>query len=305
MSTSRSLPTVVRGVSFTTYFFATLLAGAALAQHKDVPFQGGIPVAPTGLANKPLGAGPFEYATGEGQDIRVVVVTKELSYPFAIAFLPDGTMLVTERKADIRVIKGGKLDPNPVKGGPTGYFTGTSGLPGAVHGYMDLVLHPQFAQNQLMYLSYTKRVNDKNITAVARMHWTGSALDQVKDIWLSDETTAGAAPIAFGRDGKLYVATSGGDAQDPSSTAGKVLRLNDDGSVPKDNPFIGQKAVPLAQAGARPSSSIRRLHARPPQLARPRGASRRRASSGRARTARTAATSSTSSKPARTTAGRS
>jgi glucose/arabinose dehydrogenase len=252
MSTSRSLPrTIVRGVSLTTLFCATLLAGAALAQHKDVPFQGGIPVAPTGLANKPLGAGPFEYATGEGQDIRVVVVTKELSFPFAIAFLPDGTMLVTERKADIRVIKAGKLDPNPVKGGPTGYFTGTSGLPGAVHGYMDLVLHPQFAQNQLMYLSYTKRVNDRNLTAVARMHWTGSALDQVKDVWLSDETTAGAAAIVFGRDGKLYIATSGGDAQDPSSTAGKVLRINDDGSVPKDNPFIGQKAVPLgAKAGA-------------------------------------------------------
>jgi glucose/arabinose dehydrogenase len=205
MSTSRSLPrTIVRGVSLTTLFCATLLAGAALAQHKDVPFQGGIPVAPTGLANKPLGAGPFEYATGEGQDIRVVVVTKELSFPFAIAFLPDGTMLVTERKADIRVIKAGKLDPNPVKGGPTGYFTGTSGLPGAVHGYMDLVLHPQFAQNQLMYLSYTKRVNDRNLTAVARMHWTGSALDQVKDVWLSDETTAGAAAIVFGREGAAH-----------------------------------------------------------------------------------------------------
>ncbi len=253
MSTSRSLPrTLVRGVSFVTYSAAALLTGAALAQHKDVPFQGGIPVAPTGLANKPLGDGPFEYATGEGQDIRVVVVTKELSFPFAIAFLPDGTMLVTERKADIRVIRNGKLDPKPVAGGPTGYFTGTSGLPGAVHGYMDLVLHPQFAQNQLMYLSYTKRVNDRNLTAVARMHWTGSAVDQVKDIWLSDETTAGAAPIVFGRDGKLYIATSGGDAQDPSSTAGKVLRINDDGSVPKDNPFVGQKAVP---AGAKPGAT--------------------------------------------------
>jgi len=252
MSTSHSLPrTIVRGVSLAALFSAAVLAGGALAQHKDVPFQGGIPVAPTGLANKPLGNGPFEYATGEGQDIRVVVVTKELSFPFAIAFLPDGTMLVTERKADIRVIKNGKLDPKPIEG-PKGYFAGTSGLPGAVHGYMDLVLHPQFAQNQLLYLSYTKRVNDRNITAVARMRWTGSGVDQVKDIWLSDETTAGAAAIVFGRDGKLYIATSGGDAQDPSSTAGKVLRINDDGSVPKDNPFIGQKAVPL---GAKPGAT--------------------------------------------------
>jgi glucose/arabinose dehydrogenase len=249
MSTSRSLQrTAVRGVSFVALFSAALLAGEALAQHKDVPFQGGIPVAPTGLANKPLGNGPFEYATGEGQDIRVVVVTKELSFPFAIAFLPDGTMLVTERKADIRVIKNGKLDPKPIEG-PKGFFTGTSGLPGAVHGYMDLVLHPQFAQNQLLYLSYTKRMNDKNYGAVARMHWTGSAVDQVKDIWVSDEYTQGAMPIVFGRDGKLYIATSGGEAQDPSSTAGKVLRINDDGSVPKDNPFIGQKAVRADKPG--------------------------------------------------------
>jgi glucose/arabinose dehydrogenase len=105
---------------------------------------------------------------------------------------------------------------------------------------MDLVLHPQFAQSQLLYLSYTKRVGEKNHAAVARMHWTGSAVDQVKDIWVSDDSTNGAAPIVFGRDGKLYIATSGGDAQDPSSTAGKVLRINDDGSVPKDNPFVGK-----------------------------------------------------------------
>ena len=253
MSISQSSPRAqFRGLSFVTLLCGALFAADALAQHAGVPFQGGIPVAPPGLSNKPLASGPFEYATGEGQDIRVVVVTKELSFPFAIAFLPDGTMLVTERKADIRVIRNGKLDPKPVAGGPAGYFAGISGLPGAVHGYMDLALHPQFAQNQLLYLSYTKRMNDRNYAAVARMRWTGSAVDQVKDIWTSDESTQGACPIVFGRDGKLYIATSGGDAQDPSTTAGKVLRVNDDGSVPTDNPFIGQKAVP---AGAKPGAA--------------------------------------------------
>jgi glucose/arabinose dehydrogenase len=247
MSTFRKLPRAAARSSLTS-LLAVSLAPVALAQHANVPFQSGIPVAPQGLAHKPLGNGPFDYATGEGQDIRVVVVTKELSFPFGLAFLPDGTMLVTERKADIRVIRNGKLDPKPLAGGPQGFFTGESGLPGAVHGYMDLVLHPQFAQNQLLYLSFTKRQNEKNYAAVARMHWTGSAVDQVKEIWMSDETTQGAVPIVFGHDGKLYIATSGGDAQDPSSTAGKVLRLNDDGSVPKDNPFVGQKAVP---AGAK------------------------------------------------------
>jgi aldose sugar dehydrogenase len=239
MTISRPLPRVsIRSLSLLATF-AACAAPAALAQQK-VPFQSGIPVAPQGLANRPLPAGPLEYATGEGQDIRVTVVTKDLSFPYSMAFLPDGTLLVTERKADIRVIKNGKLDPKPITG-PQGYFTGESGLPGAIHGYMNLVTHPQFAQNQLLYMSYTKRTNEQNNIAVARMHWTGSGVDQVKDIWVSDDTTGGATPIAFGGDGKLYIATSGGDAQDHNTTAGKVMRLNDDGSVPKDNPFAGQQ----------------------------------------------------------------
>jgi glucose/arabinose dehydrogenase len=213
-------------------------APSAWAQ-RAVPFQSGIPVAPQGLANKSLAAGPFTYATGEGQDIRVVVVTKELSFPFSMAFLPDGTLLVTERKGDIRVIKNGKLDPKPVTG-PTAFSTGESGLPGAVHGYMDLVLHPQFAQNQQLFLSYTKKTGNTQTVAVAKMRWTGTGVTDVKDVWESDDTTGGATPIAFGKDRMLYIATSGGDAQDHNTTAGKVLRIKDDGSVPSDNPFVGQ-----------------------------------------------------------------
>ncbi len=240
MSISRSSPRASAARRLSLFALsAAFIAPVALAQQK-VPFNSGIPVAPQGLANRPLPNGPFEYATGEGQDIRVTVVTKALSFPFSMAFLPDGTLLVTERKADIRVIKNGTLDPKPITG-PKGYFTGESGLPGAVHGYMDLVLHPQFARNQLLYLSYTKRTNDQNTVAVARMHWTGSGVDQVKDIWESDDTTGGATPIAFGRDGLLYIATSGGDAQDHNTTAGKVLRLNEDGTIPTGNPFVGQE----------------------------------------------------------------
>jgi glucose/arabinose dehydrogenase len=228
-----------RLVSVAILLTAGLGSQAALAQ-RNVEFRSGIPVAPQGLANKPLPAGPFMYATGEGQDIRVTVVTKELSFPYSIAFLPDGTMLVTERKGDIRVIKNGKLDPKPLTG-PAAFSTGESGLPGAVHGYMTLVLHPQYARNQLLYLSYTKRTGNQNNVAVARMRWTGSGLADVKEIWAGDDTTGGATPIVFGKDGKLYIATSGGDAQAHDTTSGKVLRLNDDGSVPSDNPFVGQQ----------------------------------------------------------------
>ena len=76
---------------------ATVFSSAAFSQRSDVPFRGGIPVAPSGLADKPLADGPFDYATGEGQNIRVTVLTKALSYPFTLTFLPDGTLLITQR----------------------------------------------------------------------------------------------------------------------------------------------------------------------------------------------------------------
>jgi aldose sugar dehydrogenase len=202
---------------------------------------GGIPVAPQGLADKPLGDGPFEFETGEGQDIRVAVVTKALSFPYAIEFLPNGDMLVTERAGLLRLIRGGKLEPNPVPGGPASHHAGESGLPGAVHGYMDIARHPDFDANRLLYLSYTKPLADERTTvAIARARWDDGKLTGLEDVLIMDAGTGGATPIVFGADGTLYVATSGGDAQDPSTHGGKVLRINDDGSVPSDNPFVGR-----------------------------------------------------------------
>jgi glucose/arabinose dehydrogenase len=221
---------------------ASVCSSPALAQ-REVPFRMGIPVAPTGLADKPLGDGPFDYATGEGQNIRVTVLTKALSFPFTLTFLPDGAMLITQRDGKLRVMRDGKLDPNPVAGGPASFFTGTSGLPGAVHGYMDIALHPQFAQNQTLYLSYTKPLGENRTTfAVSRARWTGNALADAKDVFVAEAGDSGPTPIAFGRDGMLYIATSGGNAQDGHSLGGKVLRVRDDGSVPGDNPFVGREA---------------------------------------------------------------
>jgi aldose sugar dehydrogenase len=218
---------------------------APASAQQSVPFQFGIPVAPQGLANKPLGDGPFEFPTAEDMDIRVVVVTKDLEYPYALEFLPDGSMLVTERGGRLRIIRNDKLDPEPVAGGPESYSAGESGLPGAVHGYMNLALHPQFAENQWIYLSYTKPLGDNRTTvAIGRGTWNGRALTDFTDVFVLEEA-GGATPIVFGQDGELFIATSGGDAQDMSSHGGKVLRVNDDGSVPDDNPFVGQQ-------GARP-----------------------------------------------------
>jgi glucose/arabinose dehydrogenase len=206
---------------------------------QKVPFQNGIPLAPNGLAHRPLPKLPMEFDTGEGQRIRVVAVTTELEYPFSAAFLPDGSMLVTERTGHLRIIRNGVLDPKPVAGTPASYWAVESGLPGAVHGFMDVALHPQFAQNGFVYLTYTKPLDEKRrVAALARGKWDGNAITGMKDILVSD--VAGASRIAFGRDGALFMSLTGNDPQDPNTLGGKVLRLNDDGSVPKDNPFVGQ-----------------------------------------------------------------
>jgi aldose sugar dehydrogenase len=222
------------------------LAGLQLAsaQQKvqwDSKFN--IPIAPTGLAARPLPDHPVVFDTAEGQKIRVVVVSKELEYPWALTFLPDGSMLVTERSGHIRIIHdpghNAKLDPKPIAGAPMAYWAGESGGPGAVHGYMDIQLHPKFAENHLLYITYTKPLDGgKRTTAVARGRLDGSTLTDVKDIFVLPEPST--SRIAFGTDGMLYLSTTGADPQDPNTLGGKVLRLRDDGSVPPDNPFVGQ-----------------------------------------------------------------
>jgi glucose/arabinose dehydrogenase len=216
-------------------------------QHQEkiemMPGALGIPVAPRGLWGKKLPEKPVEYPTAEGQRIRVVAVTKALSFPWTIAFLPDGNMLVTERAGRLRILRNGVLDPKPIAGVPVARNLGISGEPGAVHGFMDVILHPQFAQNHVLYICYTKPIDDKRqTTAIARGTWDGAAVTNMKDIFVGNEGI-GTARIAFGRDGMLYMTTSaaaGNSAQDPNSQSGKVLRLKDDGSVPQDNPFVGK-----------------------------------------------------------------
>lgn len=209
------------------------------ALQQKVPFQNGIPIAPLGLAGKPLPDKPLVFDTGEGQRIRVSVYVRGLSYPWSLAFLPDGGILVALRTAELRLVRNGKLDPLPVSGGPKGYFAGESGLPGAVHGYMDVALHPRFAENKWIYLSYTKPLEgNRRTVAIFRGVWDGKAITNGKDIFVAD--AAGTSRIAFGRDGMLYMTTTGNDPQDPNTQGGKVLRFKDDGTIPPDNPFVGR-----------------------------------------------------------------
>jgi len=188
----------------------------------------------------PLGAGPFVFDTAEQHKIRVTVMTRGLSHPWAIAFLPDGGMLVTERPGRIRVIRNGVLDPTPIAGVPRVRTDGNGGL-------MDIALHPQFAENRLVYFTYTKPVeNGKGTPSLARGRLDGHALVEVRDLLVPEayEGNSGLnGRLVFGRDGMVYMSTGGNIrnvAQEPSSLRGKILRLRDDGSVPPDNPFAGR-----------------------------------------------------------------
>jgi aldose sugar dehydrogenase len=195
---------------------------------------------PIGVPVPPLGAGPFVLDTAEQHRIRVTVVTKGLVHPWGLAFLPDGGMLVTERPGRLRIIRNGVLDPKPLGGVPGVRTNGNGGL-------MDVALHPRFAENHLVYLTYDKPVeNNKGAPTIARGRLEGDVLTEVRDILTTDayEGTGGlSGRIAFGRDGTLFMATGGNVgwvAQEPGSLRGKILRLRDDGSVPPDNPFVGR-----------------------------------------------------------------
>jgi glucose/arabinose dehydrogenase len=195
-----------------------------LLAQQDVPMRGNTPVAPSGLVVPPLPEGPLYYATAEGQNIRVVIVTRELEFPWSIAFPADGDLLVTERPGRLRLIRNGELMPEPVAGLPEIVEGGVSA------GLFDLALHPDFATNRLIYFTYTKAVpDDGNRLAIARGQWDGSRLVGAEDVFL---TRGGAARIAFGHDGMLYAAAGG-----------NVLRLTPDGEVPADNPFLGNAEV--------------------------------------------------------------
>ncbi len=187
-----------------------------------------------------MGAGPFVLDTAEQHKIRVTVVTKGLVHPWSLAFLPDGSMLVTERPGRLRIIRDGILDPKPISGVPAVRTQGNGGL-------MDIALHPRFAENHLVYLTYDKPVeNGKGAPTVTRGRLEGGVLTDLREILVTDawEGNSGlSARIAFGRDGMLYVATGGNIgwvAQEPSSLRGKILRVRDDGSAPPDNPFVGR-----------------------------------------------------------------
>jgi glucose/arabinose dehydrogenase len=202
---------------------------------------------PIGVPLSPLGDGPWVIDTAEQHKIRVSVVVRGLSHPWSIAFLPDGGKLIVERDGWLRLVRDDKLHPYPIVGVPAVRTDGNGGL-------MDVALHPDFADNGLVYLTYAKRHEDgRGSPALARGRLEGHTLHDVEDLVVTPPYHGNSGlngRVAFGRDGKVYMSTGGRilspegvllDApQDPAVLRGKVLRLNDDGSVPDDNPFVDE-----------------------------------------------------------------
>lgn len=212
---------------------AALLAASAAPAQQTVPFANGIPVAPQ-MPIPAMPEQPVEYATAEGMRIRVSVVTRGISHPWSIAFLPDDVWLVTQTHGGLRSVRGGVLDPEPVAGAPEVKPLRRSGL-------LEVTLHPKFADNRFVYLTYHKGLaDDQGAIALARARWDGKALQGLQDLFVTLPDSGTVSRMIFGPDGKIYLSTAGGDAQDPSTHAGKILRLNEDGSVPSDNPFVGR-----------------------------------------------------------------
>jgi glucose/arabinose dehydrogenase len=174
--------------------------------------------------------------------VRVVKVVEGLEYPWGLAFLPDGRMLVTERPGRLRIVgKDGKLDPQPVAALPAIAAHGQGGL-------LDVVLHPRFLQNGLVYLSYAARGEGGVGTEVARSRLSGYRLENVEVIFRQQPKGSTGrhfgSRLVFDREGYLYITL--GDrgemerAQKADDHAGSVIRLHDDGRVPADNPFVGK-----------------------------------------------------------------
>lgn len=177
-----------------------------------------------------------------GHEFRLVEVAGGLSNPWGLAFLPGGDMLVTERSGQLRLIKGGKLESQPIAGAPQVAARGQGGL-------LDVALHPDFANNSMIYLSYAGSGSGGVNTEVVRAKLNGSKLEGSEVIFRAAPKTSGSAHygsrLLFAPDGTLYVTL--GDryslkdrAQSTADHIGTVIRINDDGSVPNDNPFVGK-----------------------------------------------------------------
>jgi glucose/arabinose dehydrogenase len=182
-------------------------------------------------------------------NFKTTTITEGLERPWGMAWLPDGSILITERPGRLRIVRNGELDPQPISGVPEVFAVNHGGL-------LDISLHPDFAENQLVYFTYSDGTNQANRTKVARATFDGTSLQNWEDIfevnptkpegqhfgsrivWLADNTML----VGLGDGGNPPIQLNGdlirNQAQNLNSHLGTVVRLNDDGSIPQDYPFV-------------------------------------------------------------------
>ena len=220
-----------RAWSFAAALVAATMCAAAIADVAIEPMRGPPP--------------PPQPAEVVKTGYKITEIAKGLDHPWSMTFLPDGSMLVTERVGRLRLIKGGSLLAQPIVGVPAVHTGSQAGL-------FDIVLHPNFAQNHTVYLTYAAGTKAANGTQVARARFDGSALQDLQVIFkampLKDTDNHYGGRMAFLPDGTFVLTIGEGfeyreKAQDLTSDLGKIVRLNEDGSVPRDNPFVGRASI--------------------------------------------------------------
>lgn len=179
--------------------------------------------------------------TSRHHRIKLTVVTGGLENPWALAFLPDGDILVSERPGRLRIIRDGVLLPEPLQGLPQIRATGQGGL-------LDLLPHPDFATNRLLYFSYSSSFGGGVTTHVARGQLQDGALKNVEVLFRAEPASSGrvhfGSRLSFDKEKYLYISVGERGqmqrAQKLDDHAGKIIRIHDDGRIPEDNPFVGR-----------------------------------------------------------------
>jgi glucose/arabinose dehydrogenase len=209
---------------------------------------------PIGVAPVQL-QGLYGFDTAEQHGIRVTVLAEDLGRSFGLAFLPDGDLLVSVRGGPLRIIHGATgpnpvLDPEPVAGLPSQAGVSRNG------GLHDIALHPDFAANHLLYFTYNKHEpvaagttppqQLRGAASLMRARFENGSLVDAEELFAGGYSSMSGSRIAFANDGTIYMTTGGpnGDvSQQLDNVYGKVLRLNADGSIPADNPFVGKSGA--------------------------------------------------------------
>jgi glucose/arabinose dehydrogenase len=183
----------------------------------------------------------------EGQTVlKVETLAEGLVNPWCVAFLPDGSILVTEREGRLRLIRDGALQKLPIGGVPPVFVGGQAGL-------FDVLPHPNFSQNRTLFISYAHGTQEENALRVARASFDGISLLDVEVIYeakpLKNSSAHYGGKLVLAPDGKLYFTVGEGSrfkerAQDMTSSFGAVIRLNEDGTVPEGNPSFGEGSLP-------------------------------------------------------------